>query len=207
MAKGKGKLTLILIYSVVIAVAGYAVYRAWNINTVMGQMSDISLNQYQGNADAEKIIVEFLDYRCSYCRQVHATVKEVLEHNPDVKVVYRHFPVFGRPSVIEAEVALAAGMQGKFSEAHEYLMSKNEPITEGEIDALVTQLGIDREKFRVDMKGPEIGYLLLHTLENMQLLGIRGTPTFMVGNVVYTLDQGMPTRETFEQLLQEVYGD
>ncbi len=205
--KDKRSLLLIGLYTVIILVAGFAGYRTWAVNNVMAGMYDTSLGQFQGAEDAEKVIVEILDYRCSYCRAVHETTQELLSRHPDVKIVYRHYPIFGRPSVIEAEVALAAGMQGKFSEAHDALMSRESPITDREIEALVQSIGLDPERFRADMKGPETGYLLLNTLDSVEVLGIKSTPVFIIGDIVYSLDNGMPTVETFEQFLEEAYGD
>ena len=204
--KNKKKLLLTGLYAAIILVAVYAGYRAWAVRGVMQNMYDTSLGQFQGPADADKVIVEFMDYRCSYCRSIHGIMMDVLERNPDVKIIYRHFPVFVRPSIIEAEVALAAGMQGKFSEAHDALMNRSEPITDREIEELAQSLDLDLEKFRIDMKGPEIGYLLLDTLDSVDILGIKSTPTFLVGKTIYTLENGVPTVEIFEKLLADAYG-
>lgn len=205
MIKGKSKL-LVALYAVIVIVAAYTGYKYWITRDAISVMADTSLGQFRGPADAEKVIVEFMDYRCSYCRNIDSTMKEVLRRNPDVKIVYRHFPVFGRPSVIEAEVALAAGMQGKFAEAHDALISRSEPISEPEIDALARSLGLDMTKFRTDMKGPEIGYLLLQTMDMTEQLGIKGTPSFFIGKTFMPISDRVPTVETFEHYLQQEYG-
>lgn len=207
MMKDKKKLLLILLYTVIIAVAGFTFYRSWIVNNVMASLYDVSLGQFQGAENADKVIIEFLDYRCSYCREIHKITQEVLAKNPDVKIIYHHFPVFGLPSIIEAEVALAAGMQGKFSEAHNMLMSRTSPITDREIEAFAQSLGLDMARFRRDMKGPEIGYLLLATLDRVDILGIGSTPQFIVGDIIYSIREGMPTVETFEDLLKQAYGE
>ncbi len=207
MRLDKKKLLLPLLYVVIIAVAGYVGYRAWTVNEVMASMYNDNLGQYQGNPVGRKVIVEFLDYRCSYCRMVDEVTQKVIASDPEVKIIYRHFPIFGRPAVIEAEVALAAGMQGRFSEAHNILINREEPITDREIDELADRIGVNKAKFRRDMKGPEIGVLLLHTLDSVQTLGIRSTPTFLVGDIIYSLEDGLPTEEVFAQLLREAYGE
>lgn len=206
MVKDRNKLLLIGLYVTIIIVACYAGYRYLTLGQAVDALYDTSFNQYQGPANSEKIIVEFLDYRCSYCRDMHPIMSELLARNPDVKIIYRHYPVFGRPSVIEAEVALAAGMHGKFSEAHEYLITRQEPITEREIDQIAGSLGINVDTFRHDMKDTGMGYFLLETIDMAEILGVRATPTFIIGDVVYTLEDGMPTVEKFEELLAEVYG-
>ncbi|MCB9990045.1 MAG: thioredoxin domain-containing protein [Rhodospirillales bacterium] len=206
MIRDKKKLLLIGLYGLVILLASYAGYRAYAVQSMTQAMYVAEFGQFDGPEDADKVIVEFLDYRCSYCRIIYPVVQELLERNPDVKVVYRHYPVFLRPSIIEAEVALAAGMQGKFRDAHDDLMQREEPITDREIDDLARNLGLDIEKFRTDMKGPEIGYLLLQTIDAVEMLGIGSTPSFMIGDRIFTLEDGMPDVEAFEKILAEEYG-
>lgn len=207
MLRDRRALFLIVLYSVIIAVGGYAVYRTWSTSSAMASLPHAVLGEFQGPAESQKVVVEFLDYRCSFCRTIDPVMKDFMARNPDVKVVYRHYPVFGKPSVIEAEVALAAAMQGKFAEAHDYLMSRGEqPISEAEIDELAMRLGLDMQKFRTDMKGPEIGYLLLNTMDVVEAIGVSSTPTLVVGEIIYPMTEGMLTVEKLEQLVAQVYG-
>lgn len=195
------------LYAVVILIGGYVGYRFIETKKAMSGIYEAELGQFFGPEDSKKVIVEFLDYRCSYCREADPIVKDLLTKRPDVKVIIRHYPVFARPSIIEAEVALAAGMQGKFREAHDALVQREEPITDREIEDLAQSLGLDMDKFRVDMKGPEIGYLLLNTLDTVKILGINSTPSFVVGDIIYSLESGLPDVATFERLLKEAYGE
>lgn len=206
MTRDRNTLLLAALYAAIAIVAIYTGYRVWIQHKAMAHLADTSLGQFQGPADARKVIVEFMDYRCHYCRNLHPTMQELLRRNPDLKIVYRHFPIYGRPSVIEADVALAAGMQGKFSEAHNALMSREKPITEPEIDALGRRLGLDMTKFHTDMRGPETGSMLLQTMDIVDALGIKGTPAFFVGDTYVALGDHLPTVDTFEKLLAREYG-
>lgn len=197
---------LIGLYAVIVLMAAYTGYRLWLDSRMESNLYFAELGHFQGPADAEKVIVEFLDYRCSFCREVHPVMQAFLKRNPDVKIIYRHLAVFGRPSVIDAEVALAAGMQGKFAAAHNALMQLEQPMSDREIEELALSLGLDLEKFRKDMKGPEIGHLLLGTVDMASAMKIGSVPAFLVGGKLYTLKDGMPTVETFEQLLKDHYG-
>ncbi|PJB71367.1 MAG: hypothetical protein CO093_05305 [Alphaproteobacteria bacterium CG_4_9_14_3_um_filter_47_13] len=207
MLKNKRFIFLALLYAAIIVTGFFVAYRAWTVHKVMAGLHDVSFGQYQGAENADKTIVEFLDYRCNYCRQMHPVMMQVLERHPDVRIIYRHYPIFGRPSLIEAEIALAAGMHGKFRQAHDYLITREDPITDREIEELATKLGINIEQFRLDMKDQQMGYLLLGTLDAIEALNIRSVPTFMVGNILYSLEQGMPDVETFDRLLAEAYGE
>lgn len=206
MIRDRRTLFLIGLYAVVLIVGSYAGYRMWAVNNAMAGLANTALGQFQGPADAEKVIVEIMDYRCPFCRALEPVMKDVLARNPDVKIVYRHYPIFVEPSILEAQVALAAGMQGKFKEAHNYLIARDQPITQEEIDQLAMRLGLDMERFRSDMKGPEIGALLWNTLDVVEVLRVPGTPTFVVGDIIYPMTSGMATVETIEKLLAEAYG-
>ena len=40
-----------------------------------------------GNPNGSKVLVEFFDFSCGFCRRVHPAIKEIVANNPDVKVV------------------------------------------------------------------------------------------------------------------------
>jgi len=204
----KFKLLNIGIYLAVFITAGYLIYKIWGVSVSYDDLrEDVSWNQFQGPPDAEKVIVEFVDYRCSYCRSIHEILVKVLERNPDVKIVYRHLPAFGRPSLIDAEVALAAGKYGKFEQAHNHLISREKPITDEEIEVLAYSMDIDYEEFKIEMKSPEMGMFLFKTIRYADLLGIDRTPTFIIGDILYSGDMIDPSVETFENLLKQAYGE
>ena len=200
--KDKKSLFLILLYAAVLI----AVHRVWTVHKVMASLQDAPFSQFEGPADAPKTMVEFFDYRCSFCRDLYPVIEQVLAKHPDVKVIYRHYPAFGRPSLTDAEIALAAGMQGKFLEAHRDLIDREEPITDREIDELAQRLGLDVDRFRIDMKDYQMGLFLISTLDAVEILHIRSIPTFIVGDVMYTMDEDSATVETFDRLLEKAYG-
>jgi len=201
-------LGLKLLYAAIIIVALVVGWRAYASHSAMKNLKDTSqFSHFQGPENAERVIVEFLDYRCSYCRQMHPVMKEVMERHPDVKIVYRFYPVFGPPSILEANIALSAGAQGKFSQAHEFLITREEPVNEAELPMIARRLGLNVEDFTSLIRGPEIGYHLLFNVDSADLLDIRSTPTFIVGDILYRLSDELPTADTFDTLLKQAYGD
>lgn len=59
----------------------------------------------KGNRDAAITIVEFSDFQCSFCKRLHPTIERVVEENPDVKWVYRHFPLSSHGESFAAAIA------------------------------------------------------------------------------------------------------
>ena len=51
------------------------------------------------NADTDITVVEFLDYRCGYCKRAHPEVAELLERDPKIKLIVKEFPILGPDSV------------------------------------------------------------------------------------------------------------
>ena len=77
-----------------------------------------------GNPEGEITIVEFFDYNCSYCRRAFDAVRDVIDENPNVRVVLREFPILGEGSDYAARVSLAAMKQGKYTEFHWAMMDE-----------------------------------------------------------------------------------
>ncbi|MEP6567368.1 MAG: DsbA family protein, partial [Mesorhizobium sp.] len=61
-----------------------------------------------GNAQGNVTMVEFFDYNCPYCRQVAPTMAQAAADDPQLRIVYKEFPILGPDSVFAAKAALAA---------------------------------------------------------------------------------------------------
>ena len=52
-----------------------------------------------GNPEGDVTVVEFFDYNCPYCRRVKPHIEALLDEDPNVKLVYREWPILGDGSV------------------------------------------------------------------------------------------------------------
>ena len=150
-----------------------------------------------GNPDGDVTIVEFFDYRCPYCKRVAPTVRELLERDGNIRMVYKEWPILGPDSEFAARAALAARKQGRYLELHERLMGSKR-VDEESVMAAARELGLDLERLRADMRAPETEAHLAATMELANRLGITGTPAFVVGE---ELIPGMASRATLEKLV------
>lgn len=192
-----------MLYISVFIVVSVLGYKVWALNSAMTILREAPLGNAVGPEDAKLIIVEFLDYRCSFCREVHPEMEAFLNKNTDIRVVFRHVPVLGKGSLPDIQLALAAGIQGKFMEAHNRLMVRDIPVDDDYIFVTAMDLDLDYDKLLVDMRGPEVGNFLLDNVDGMKLLNINSTPTFLIGDMVYMPSDHMPTAEDFEKLTEE----
>ena len=60
-----------------------------------------------GNPDGDITLVEFMDYRCGYCRQAFAEVEQLLELDGNIRFIVKEFPILGEQSMLAAQFAIA----------------------------------------------------------------------------------------------------
>ncbi|WP_246525784.1 DsbA family protein [Thalassovita aquimarina] len=135
-----------------------------------------------GNPEGDVTIVEFFDYNCPYCRRVKPEVKAVIEADPNIRLVYREWPILGEGSVFAAKAALAARKQGKYAEFHWAMMGIKGRANEISVLRVAAEIGLDVEKLRKDMEAPEVQEHFETSMRLTRALGFNGTPSFVIGD-------------------------
>lgn len=153
-----------------------------------------------GNVDGDVTVVEFFDYNCPYCRRAKPTVTGLIAGDPDVRVVYREFPILGDDSVLASRAALAAREQGKYEEFHWALMALSGRIGEAQIMQVADDLGLDVDQLRTDMDSDAVSEHIETSISLAQSLGISGTPSFVVGE---TILPGLVDQARLEELVAQ----
>ena len=74
-----------------------------------------------GNKNGATTLVEYFDYQCPHCRNLAATLDATMKANPDLRVVFKEFPIYGAVSELASSAALAANKQGKYYAYHQAL--------------------------------------------------------------------------------------
>lgn len=137
-----------------------------------------------GNPHGDVAIVEFFDYRCPYCKQVEPSLEALLTQDPQLRFVYKEFPVLGPVSKTAARAALAARGQGKYFAFHRAMMAVKGEFGESAVWEVAKSVGLDVDRLKRDMKAPEIDRDLKANFELAQALDIRGTPGFVIGDEI-----------------------
>lgn len=154
-------------------------------------------------ADAVRI-VEFFDYRCGFCKRADPTVMALLAKNPNVKVVFKEFPILGPESTLAAKAALAAHRQGAYLQFHASLMGSNEPVSQTSLESLAGQLQLDLPRFKADMEAPDVHETIERNQQLAQALGISSTPTFVVES---ELVEGALDEEAFNKMIAKAQAE
>jgi len=141
-----------------------------------------------GNRKAEVLVVEFADYECVYCRRQHEVLARFLGSDPEVAVVYRHFPLEGHGAAPgAARAAVCASHQDRFSQMHEQLYGEETWRADSNWAALAERVGLpDPAAFAECIVSAETTARLEEDRRFASMLGIRGTPTFVHRGGIHT---------------------
>jgi protein-disulfide isomerase len=134
---------------------------------------------WKGSGKPAVTLVEFYDYACSYCKASNPVIDRLLAEYPDLRVVYREFPILGPESVAAARLSLEASKAGRFAQFHDTLWEAGRPGPET-LAAASEAAGIASEP----VESPEIEAELRKNYQIAGALGATGTPLFVVGERV-----------------------
>jgi len=153
-----------------------------------------------GNPDGDVTVVEFFDYNCGYCRRALPELVKLIENDDKVRVVFKELPIFGEESEGAAQVALAAGKQGKYFEMHQKLFSTPGKADKDKALRVASELGLDIPQLEKDMDDPAVEQGLEENKELAQKLGLQGTPLYLIGDLTLP---GAPD-DLYDQLVERV---
>jgi protein-disulfide isomerase len=157
------------------------------------------LSPLGGNASGAKVVVEFFDYQCQYCKAVATTLEEFVRSDGEAKIVYKELPILGDGSLLAARASLAASKMGRFDDLHRAMLSAKGPLDEKRIRQLAEELQIPWQKLSATMEEPEIDLELQRNKELAETLSIKGTPAFIVGKKY--IDFTIQSKEQIQHLL------
>ncbi len=136
-----------------------------------------------GNPQGDVTLVEYFDYQCPACRRVHSALTELAAEDRKLRVVHKHWPVFGGASVYAAKIALASRWQGRYAAVHDALMAIDGRIDENRIRTAAAGVGLDVARAERDLneRAADLDAMLAEVAAEAELLQLRGTPRFVVG--------------------------
>ena len=133
------------------------------------------------NPTGKITVVEFFDYRCGYCKLAAPQVLDLIARNPDVRFVFKQFPIFGEVSDTAAKIALTDAGKAKGLQLYRVLMSEK-ALNDTALDRRLAEVGISATQARADAQSPAIERQILDTRALAETLKIDGTPAFIVGD-------------------------
>lgn len=137
-----------------------------------------------GNPDGDLTLVEFMDYRCGYCRRAQEHVLSLLESDGNIRLVIKEFPILGPQSELMSRLAVAVhqlGGDSAYETVHDRLMTWQGDFLEADARAMAGEVSLDGETVLARMNSDEVNAVLRANSDLARRLQISGTPTFVMG--------------------------
>jgi len=174
------------------------------------------LNQpSKGPADAPVTIVEFGDFQCPTCAQIHPTLKKLMAERKDVRIVFKDLPLVGKHDwAYAAAVAGQCAFQQSpeaFWAVHDYFFENQSKLNARNLDAQLNRwaqardgtVGLssprfDSAQFRACRQEKTTAHRVDASLREAAALGLVNTPTLLVNGRPLV---GNQPREIIERLI------
>lgn len=156
-----------------------------------------------GNPEGDVTLVEFMDYRCGYCRRAFQTVEDLVEGDGNIRFVLKEFPILGPQSELASRFAIAVHQihgDDAYKDVHDALMTFQGDITPEALGRLAEALALDPEPVLARMDAPEVTAIIAQNRALADRLGITGTPTFVLGG---RMVRGFVPLEAMEALVEQ----
>ncbi len=169
-------------------------------NLPLGPRQDVALGDapVRGSRTFLMMIVEFADYQCPYCQQMHPELKILQQELAGkVAVAFKDFPLAMHANAEKAaEAARCAGEQGKYWDFHDVLFHNSDNLEVAQIKQYAHDLKLNQSNFEACLdSGKEAAAVQKDQAQGKQL-GVRATPSFFFNGRLFTgaMDSFYPAR-------------
>ncbi len=154
-----------------------------------------------GNPDGDITVVEFVDYRCGYCRKAHDEVAELVKSDGNIRFVLKEFPILGEESIISSKFAIAVlQLHGNepYKKVHDALIALRGSPDAETLARLAADLGLDPAPILARMEAPEVAAVIEANHALGSTMEVSGTPTFVIDQ---TMVRGYVPLEGMRQIV------
>jgi protein-disulfide isomerase len=156
-----------------------------------------------GPANAPVTVVEFSDFECPVCRNLHDALRGLLPNYPQVRVVFKDYPIeqlhpWARTAAIAGRCAYQQDPKA-FWKMYDLIYDGQETISAenawGKMKDFAGRSGLNPDAFNACMASPEAGAAVNASRDNGIQLEVNSTPTIfvngrrIVGADPHTLEQ------------------
>jgi protein-disulfide isomerase len=161
--------------------------------TVDSEVLPVKGSPSKGDQAAPVTMVVFGDFQCPASRGASTVILDKAMKDfgsKQVRIVWKHLPLVGihKDARLAAQATWAAAQQGKFWEYHDKIFdafpSKDDAnpdfLKEEQLVKYASELGLDVERFKTELKSPEAVAAVDADLELARSLGLESTPSIYV---------------------------
>jgi protein-disulfide isomerase len=141
-----------------------------------------------GNPNAAITIVEFADFECPVCRNLHQTLRGLLPNYPQARLIFKDFPLeqihpWARTAALAGRCAYQQDAKA-FWKMYDRLYDDQDLISAANAwDKVVDyagQAGLKTDLFKSCMTSPEPAAAVESSIANAKLMDVTSTPTLFV---------------------------
>lgn len=154
-----------------------------------------------GNPNGKTVLVEFYDLNCPYCRIASADISDLVDLDPQLKLVLVPFPVLGIASIGASRVELAVaklGTPAQFYDFHRKVYAQRGTTDGPRALEIARGLGLDEKALIKLGDSDEVTKMMKDHVRLGNSLGLAATPSFIVGNVAIL---GYPGRYRLQAII------
>jgi protein-disulfide isomerase len=160
-------------------------------------------NPSKGPATARVTLVEFSDFECPHCREVHKVLQSVSAHYPQIRIVFKDFPLtqlhpWAETAAIGGRCAFQQSPEA-FWKVHDLIFDNQDVISTAnvwdQVTAFAGQAGLDTDAFKACLSSPEAKQAVEANRDDGVALSVTSTPTIfingrlLVGGDLPTIEQ------------------
>ena len=145
----------------------------------------------KGKKDADYLLIDYSDFQCPYCKRFHPTAEKFIKDNPNVALIYRHFPLpnhnpLATRQALAAECIASINAGDAFWQAVD-LIYQNNPKTDNQMINIANQMNISKGVFLSCFSNSEqvsrFNAKIDADLEEGKKVGVKGTPGVFLVNI------------------------
>jgi protein-disulfide isomerase len=141
-----------------------------------------------GNPKASITVVEYADFECPVCRNLHDALRGVLPNYPQVRLIFKDFPLDSvHPWARTASLAGRCTYQQDpraFWKFYDFVYDQQDLITASNVYDKVVDFagnaGLNKDTFKACLAAPQAAAEVDASIANGNLLEVRSTPTVFV---------------------------
>jgi protein-disulfide isomerase len=174
---------------------------------VASHLTEIQNDGYSwvgGNPDGDITLVEFLDYKCGYCRKAHDEVAELVASDGNIRLIVKEYPILSEDSINLSRAAIAT-LQSQGADAYKTIYNEfiqhNGPVTDESIAFIAKKAGLDGQMIIAKMHDVSVEDHMVKTRNLGEKLNVTGTPTFIFNDQIV---RGYIPSDAMQEIIAEL---
>ena len=159
-----------------------------------------------GNPEGDVTIVEFMDYKCTYCKKAFPEVEDLLKKDGNIRLIVKEFPILSQQSELGARFAVATKQvagDAAYKTVHDALIGMRGDISLEGLKRLAEDNKFDADAIIKTMNTEEVTAVLRANHQLAERMNLSGTPTFIIGNEML---RGYAPEEAMAKIVAEQRG-